>query len=130
MTANHGPRLPWRYRIIAIAFGLGSLEHTIGLVGLWFGWHMYANYPGWRHAAFASVDASIAWLAMRRPDRLFVPLLALLGEQVATNGIETWQVWLAERRVQWLVVATLPLFAAAVFATRPTRGRERRRRAS
>jgi hypothetical protein len=113
------PELSWRNRLIAVAVGVGSMEHAVGLVGLLFGWQMYANYPLWRHAAFASVDASIAWLAVRQPRRLFLPLLALLAEQIATNGTEAWQSWHSSHRVEWMIVLTLPLIACAVVATYP-----------
>jgi hypothetical protein len=81
---------------------------------------MYADYPWWRHAAFGIVDASIASLAVRRPARLFFPLLAFFVEQVATNGIDAREEWLLHHRVQWLVLVTLPLILAAVIAVAPS----------
>jgi hypothetical protein len=113
------PEFSWRHRLIALGFGLGSLEHMVGLVGLLVGWQMYSNYPWWRHAAFAGVDASIAWLALRRPQRLLVPLLAMLGEQLATNGTEAFHTWQSAHRVEWPIIVTLPLIACAVVAVYP-----------
>jgi hypothetical protein len=113
-------RLPWCHRLIAVAFGLGSLEHVVGLVGLGVGWPMYSHYPWWRHAAFATVDGAIAWLAVRQPRRLFLPLAAFLVEQLATNGVETWQTWSVNHQLQWSVLVTLPLIAVAVVCVWPS----------
>ena len=120
MVDLRSPRLSRRHRLIAVAFGLGSVEHVAGLAGLAFGWQMYPHYPWWRHAAFAAVDAAIAWLAVRRPHRLFLPLAAFLIEQLATNGVETWQVWSVEHQVQWNVLVILTLIAVATVWTRPS----------
>jgi hypothetical protein len=106
-------------RLIGLGFGFGALEHAVGLVGLWLGWEMYAGYPWWRHAAFTAVDASIAWVAFRRPDRLFVPLLAFLVEQIATNGVDAWQDWRLFHRIGWLDVAVQLLILAAVIVAGP-----------
>jgi hypothetical protein len=75
----------WRTRLVALVWGIGSIEHAVGLVGLSFGWQ----------------------------------LLAFLGEQVATNGVEAWQAWAASHRVEWPIVLTLPFIAVAVVAVHP-----------
>ena len=108
--------------VVAIGFALGSLEHLVGLVLLAFGVEMYADYPAWRHAAFSVVDALIATLAVRRPDRLFIPLAAFFVEQAAVNGTMAWRHWSAHREIVWPVVVVLPLLlGATVIAARESR---------
>ena len=102
--------------IIAAGFALGSLEHAVGLVLLAFHIEMYAAYPAWRHAAFAMVDASIAYLAIRHSDRLFIPLFAFLIEQIATNGVAAYQDWEATHHASWVVVVMHLLIACATAA--------------
>jgi hypothetical protein len=108
--------------VVALGFALGSLEHLVGLVLLAFGVEMYADYPAWRHAAFSVVDALIATLAVRRPDRLFIPLAAFFVEQVAVNGAMAWRHWTAHREIVWPVLVMLALIlAATVIAAREAR---------
>jgi hypothetical protein len=84
---------------------------------LWLKIWWILGYPAWRHAAFAAVDASIAYLAIRHPDRLFVPLFAFLVEQIATNGVEAYRDWTAARHVPWLaVIMHVFIFCAAAAA--------------
>ena len=99
--------------VVAIGFAVGSLEHLVGLVLLAFGIEMYSDYPAWRHAAFSVADALIAALAMRRPDRVFIPLVAFSVEQVVVNGTMAWRHWTAHREIVWPVVVMLPLILAA-----------------
>ena len=103
----------WIFRLVSIGFTLGAIEHAVGLVGMAFGWHMYANYPWWRHAAFTCVDGGIAWLAIRRPARVVIPLGAMLIEQIATNGVYAYDALTREHRIEWPVWIVLPLIAMA-----------------
>jgi hypothetical protein len=103
-------------RLIAIGFALGSVEHAVLLILLGFHIEVYAAYPAWRHAAFTVVDALIAYVAARHPDRLFVLLLAFLIEQIATNGVTAWREWQATHHVLWLVVVIHVLILSATIA--------------
>jgi hypothetical protein len=105
--------------LVAIGFALGSLEHAIGFVLLLFGVEMYAGYPAWRHAAFTVVDALIAFLAITRPHRLLIPLLAFLIEQILINGAYAWRTWRTTGEILWVVPVMIALIAAArVIAAR------------
>jgi hypothetical protein len=106
-----------RRRLIAVGFALGSVEHAVLLILLWFHVEVYAGYPWWRHAAFTVVDGLIAYLAARRPDWLFIPLLAFLIEQILTNGAEAWREWQAIHHVLWVVVVMHVLISGAVVST-------------
>ena len=111
-------------RIVAILFALGSLEHAVGFVLLLFGVEMYTNYPAWRHAAFTCVDALIAYLGFRRPDRLFLPLLAFLIEQCAVNGTFAWRRWRTTGEILWIVPVMVLLIAAATVIAARERSKE------
>lgn len=101
-------------RIVAIGFAIGSVEHLIGLVLLAFHIEMYARYPAWRHAAFALVDAGIAYLAFTRPRRLLFPVLAFLIEQLLVNGSHAWRTWRTSGEVLWGIPVMIALIGAAV----------------
>lgn len=111
-----GPKSLWASRLIAIGYTLGSLEHATGLALLVFGIEMYSHYPAWRHAAFTGVDALIAWVAMRHPDRLFFFLLAFLIEQIITNGRLALREWSNHRHILWVVVIMHTLIFLATVA--------------
>lgn len=113
--------------IVAVGFTLGCLAHAIGLVLLLFGVEWYgAGYPAWRHAAFTCVDALVAYLAFRRPERLFVPLAAFLIEQIAVNGTFAWRTWRATGEIVWAIPAMLVLISAATVIAARERRRYRR----
>lgn len=119
MTGAHGVPKTWRLisGLIAVGYALGSLTHAAGLFLLLFHIEMYGEgYPAWRHAAFTVVDASIAWIAARHPDRLFLPLLAFFIEQSATHGLQAWREWTSMGQIPWMTGAMLALFLAATIA--------------
>jgi hypothetical protein len=86
--------------------------------------YVVQDYPWWRHAAFIAVDALIAYLALTRPDRLFLPLLAFLVEQILTNGVRAWLEWQATHHVLWSVVVMHVLIVAAVVSAALDKRRE------
>ena len=114
--------------ITGVGFALGSLEHATGLILLAFHIELFSGYPAWRHAVFTVVDASIAWVAMRRPDRLFLPLCAFLVEQVVTNGVRAWREWSTAHHVLWVVVVMHVLIFSATVAAGLNRRRATGRR--
>jgi len=78
---------------------------------------MYANYPAWRHGAFAVVDSGIAYLAFTRTRRVFFPVLAFLIEQVLVNGTYAWRTWRTSGEVLWTIpVMIVTIGAAAAVA--------------
>jgi hypothetical protein len=103
--------------LIAVGYALGSLTHATGWLLLLFRVEMYgAGYPAWRHAAFTVADALIAWMAARRPDHLFLPLLAFFIEQSATHGVQAWRDWTSMGKNPWMTGAMLALFLSATIA--------------
>ena len=104
------PRLT---RVVAIGFAMGSVEHLIGLVLHGLHIEVVAHYPAWRHAAFALVDAGIAFVGFTRPRRLFVPVLAFLIEQILINGTEAWRTWRTSGEILWLVPVMIVLIGLA-----------------
>jgi hypothetical protein len=94
-------------RLTAIGFALGSAAHTTGWVLLWWGIAWYGpGYPASRHVAMACFDASIAWIAIRRPAWLVFALAAFLAEQVWANGVHVKTIG------ELVVVSVAALFAA------------------
>jgi hypothetical protein len=74
-------------RIIAAGFAAGATVHAVGFVLIWFGIYWYGpGYPPWRHAVMATVDSSVAWVALKRPIWLFVALPPWIAEQWVMNG--------------------------------------------
>jgi hypothetical protein len=107
----------WISRLIAVGYALGSLAHATGWLLLLFHVEMYgAGYPAWRHVAFTVADASIAWIAARYPDHLFLPLLAFFIEQSATHGLEAWREWTSTGEILWGTAAMLAVFLSATIA--------------
>ena len=73
--------------VIALAFAAGAAVHATGFALMWVGVDLYGpDYPAWRHAVMALVDASIAWVARRHQGWLFVVLPAWATEQALVNG--------------------------------------------
>jgi hypothetical protein len=103
-------------RATAVGFALGCVEHATLFVFQWRGIWSLSNYPLWRHAAHAAVDGSIAYVGFRRPDRLFIPLLAFLVEQVLINGVPAIPVWRNTHDVPWVVVVEIALLSCALVA--------------
>jgi hypothetical protein len=107
----------WISGLVAVGYALGSLVHATGWFLLLFHIELYgAGYPAWRHAAFTVADASIAWIAVRRPDWLFFPLLAFFLEQGATHGIQAWHQWTSKGQIPWGTGVMLLLFLSATVA--------------
>ena len=74
-------------RVIATAFAAGAAVHATGFALMWLGIELYGrDYPAWRHAVMALVNASIAWVALRHQRWLFVALPAWAAEQALVNG--------------------------------------------
>lgn len=113
--------------LVGIGFALGSLEHAVGFVLLLFGVAMYGpGYPAWRHAAFTCADALITYLAFRHPQRLFVPLVIFLAEQVVVNGSFAVRAWRTRGEIVWTVPVMLVLISAAIVIAAQERRRYRR----
>ena len=75
-------------KVVAIAFGVGALVHSTGLVLLLFGNRLYGPiYPWWRHAAMIAADLAVSIIAVRRPDWLVPVLSTFLLEQIVVNGV-------------------------------------------
>ena len=73
----------------AIGFALGSVAHATAWLLLSFDIELYGpGYPQWRHVVFASIDASIAWLAVRHSKWLVFALVAFLADQIWEHGVE------------------------------------------
>ena len=77
-------------RLTALGFAAGSLAHATGGVLLLVGitlWPYAADYPVWRHAAFAAVDALIAWISVRHQRWRVFPLAAFWAQQAWAHGL-------------------------------------------
>jgi hypothetical protein len=73
--------------MVAIGFALGALAHFTSWVLLWWGIEVYGHgYHGWRHPTFTVVDAFIAWVAVRFPAWLALPLALFAAEQTWDHG--------------------------------------------
>ena len=95
----------WAPRLTAVGFTLGSLEHATRFALVFAGIHLApADYPPWRDPVFALVDATIVWVALRRPRWLFFFLLAFLVEQVGSHGRWVWQRWVDGQGLPWVLL--------------------------
>jgi hypothetical protein len=75
-------------RIIGTAFAVGATLHTIAFALMGLGVDLYGpDYPAWRHVVMALVDASVAWVALRRHGWLFLALPIWAAEQALVNGL-------------------------------------------
>jgi hypothetical protein len=109
-------KTPLRFRLIAAGFLLGATVHGAELVGLTFHHTLRPDYPAWRHALFVVLEVSIAAIAVTQPNALWVAVVAFLGQQLTTHGVDVWQAWFDRRQIDWLSVVTLAflVLAAAV----------------
>lgn len=88
------------------------------------------DYSAWRDPAFALIDATIAWVALRRPRWLFFCLLAFLVEQAVSNGPDAWRSWLSGQTGQsfeWGLVVVDGLVFLALIAAGINRWRDESR---
>jgi hypothetical protein len=70
------------------------------------------GYPAWRHGTFVLIDATVAWLFLRRP-AWFVWAYGVLTLQVLySHGGSAWTSWHHDGRVAWidgLALVAIPL---------------------
>lgn len=108
----------WAPRLTAVGYTLGSLAHATRFALVFAGIRLApSTYPAWRDPAFALFDATIAWVAFRRPRWLFFFLLAFLAEQVVYHGPWVWRHWRSGEGLPWdLLVVDGLVFIALVAA--------------
>lgn len=112
--------------LTAVGFALGGLGHAVGFGLAAFGVITSPpDYPPWRHAVMASVDATIVAVVVRRRAILVFALILFLAEQVATNGRFALDAWLQSGVVHRQVIVMLILEAAAVSAAAVNRCQSR-----
>jgi hypothetical protein len=110
----------WGPRLTAVGYALGSLEHAGRFALVFVGVRLAPPwYPGWRDPAFALFDATVVWVALRRPRWLFFFLLAFLAEQAVSHGPWVWRGWMNGEGLPWTLLAVdgfvlIALVAAAV----------------
>jgi len=110
--------------MVGIAFACGGLVHATGFVLHEFGVEQYRNYPAWRHPIMAAVDATIVWIAFRRPRWLPAALAAFLLEQTAVNGIPAIVWWRNTGEILWVVPLEIAFIFLALVLTSGARERE------
>jgi hypothetical protein len=106
-----------RRTVVGIAFACGGLVHAAGFVLHKFGVELYRNYPAWRHPIMVVVDATIAWIAIRRPRWLFAALAGFLLEQIAVNGIPAIVRWRTTGEGPWFVAIYYGAIVLALMLT-------------
>ena len=94
------------FRVLAVSAGLAAVFHAAAMASPAIARLEYEpTYPQWRHVAFIAIDASCAWLFLRRP-AWFVWAYAVLTIQVLNgHGRGAWTIWATEGRVDWISVA-------------------------
>jgi hypothetical protein len=107
---------PLRFRVLAAGFALGAASHLTALLVPSFADAIGSMSPAWRHALFASIDATLALALMIRPPLLLIGLLLLLGQQLSTHGMRAWQWWAVDRQFDWYSLALVVFIASAVIA--------------
>ena len=126
VTADE-PRLSsWAPRLTAIGFALGSVEHAARFALVFVGIHLApTDYPAWRDPVFALFDATVAWVAWRRPRWLFFFLLAFLIEQTISHGPDIWRQWTDGQGLPWILLVVDGLVVIALIAAAINRWRLR-----
>ena len=82
--------------------------HVTALAVPAFGTAAYSpTYPAWRHVVFVVIDATAAWLFLRRP-LWFVWAFGVLTLQVLySHGGSAWANWERNARIAWIDAAAL-----------------------
>ena len=100
------------FRIAAAGAVAAVAIHLTALIIPAFAAAVYPGYPAWRHGVFVAIDATVAWLFVRRP-AWFVWAFAVLTVQVLySHGGSALASWQASGRVAWidaLALAAVPL---------------------
>jgi len=107
----------WTFRVAAGLFTVAACFHAACLVDPGLG----EPSPPWRHAVFLGINLGAAAGLLFRPRWFFFAFALLLGQQLASHGMDGWRVWTEERRIDWASIAVLagmPLVAVALTRER------------
>ena len=104
------------FRLAAAGGVVAAGIHATALAVPAFGTSTYSpTYPAWRHVLFVVIDATAAWLFLRRP-LWFVWAFGVLTVQVLySHGGSAWASWDHDGRVAWidaLALVAIPLALA------------------
>jgi len=96
------------FQVAALAFGASATFHATAVASPSIARLEYAaTYPAWRHVVWIGIDASLAFLLLRRP-RWLVWVFGLLTAQVLnSHGRGAWQMWSNGHGLDWISVAVV-----------------------
>jgi len=96
------------FRLAAAGGVVAAGIHAAALAVPAFGRAAYSpTYQAWRHVVFVMIDATVAWLFLRRP-RWFVWAYGVLTLQVlCSHGGSAWASWDHHGRVPWIDILAL-----------------------
>lgn len=100
-----------QFQVCATVFLIAALYHLAAAAAPWLG----IRGTQWRHVLFVGIDATFAWLLLRRPWWLALPFALLTVHSLRSHGQGAWDQWQMARRVDWIsigVVVALPLILA------------------
>jgi hypothetical protein len=90
-----------------------GLYHLVAIAVPAFRALAYApGYPLWRHGVFVAVNATFAWLLLRRPIWLVGPFALLTVQIIQGHGVSAWRSWRDNGHIDWISVLTV---AGALF---------------
>jgi hypothetical protein len=110
-----------------VLFMGAAAYHVFGLVRP----DLVVPSPPWRHALFVAINAGLATALVARVRGLVFIILALTLQQIYSHGTYAYEVWLAERRLDWasvVVLLGLPALLLAVLAEDRSRARRAKAR--
>jgi hypothetical protein len=113
------------FRFLAVGAALAAVEHMAALAGFL----KISTAPPWRHALFIVVDTGLCGLMILKPRWLYLPALLVAIQGVFSHGTHAWNLWFAQRRVDWLSVAVLlymPLLLWAAFLNAQEKNKDER----
>jgi hypothetical protein len=92
--------------LCSVASAITALFHGTAIVSERVARLEYAPaYPLWRHLLFIAVDASCAWLFIRRPKWFVWAFLVLTIQILNSHGRVVWTLLMEKRPMDWLSVA-------------------------
>ena len=107
------------FRLAAAGAVVAAGIHATALAVPAFGAVTYSpTYPAWRHVVFIGIDATAAWMFLRRPI-WFVWAFAVLTAQVLySHGGSAWASWQRDGGMAWidgLALIAIPLALALLI---------------
>jgi len=97
---------------VALVFVVTALFHVVAILSP----TLAPGAPPWRHALFVALNASVAIGLVWRPPGFVVGFALLTLQQLYSHGLDMWEAWHADGRVDWMSLAVVVVMPAVLFA--------------